>query len=77
MATQAQIDELEAAILADAVTGVKSTTVDGLTVVALTPAERLNALKEIVPDDIEPPINLINWGLRSRRLDSPGGWGHR
>lgn len=77
MATQAQLDELEAAILADAVTGIKSTTVDGVTVVGLTPKERLEALAEMTPDETVEDMKLPNFGLRSRRLDSPGGWGSR
>lgn len=75
MATAAEIEALKDAVIADATTGVKSTLVDGVSVTALTPAERLAVLDEAagVPDEVLD--THTSFGMRHRRLNSPGGWG--
>lgn len=75
MATQAELDALEAAIIEDATVGIRSMTADGVSVTALTPAERLAILEDpaIVPDEVVDTHK--SFGMRHRRLDSPGGWG--
>jgi hypothetical protein len=72
MPTQEQLDELENAIIEDAITGVKSVTVDGMTVVGLTPQERRALMDEVTPDEVP---TQTSFGMRHRRLSSPGGWG--
>lgn len=72
MATQAELDALRDAIIEDAKTGVRSVTVDGVSVTSLTPEQRLAAVEEEVPDET---LTQSSFGMRHRRLSSPGGWG--
>ena len=72
MPTQAQLDELENAIIQDAINGVRSFTADGVSVTSLTPQERKAILDELIPDET---AMQTTFGMRHRRLDSPGGWG--
>jgi hypothetical protein len=72
MATQEQIDSLEQAIIEDVTGGIASVNVDGMTVVQQNPEKRVEVLERLRR---EQAAVTTGFGLRTQRLNSPGGWG--
>lgn len=68
MATDAEIDELEAQIVADATSGVERVVVDGQDTQLASLKERIDALQRL--QSRQSPNN--SFGLSTRQLISPG-----